>query len=86
MADPQRGGQRTVRVRVIDWEHPVNDDFLLVSQFSVTGALYNLPPGFGGLRQRPAAGGHRVEEARRARAHGHLLDSPAGNEPVKLAR
>jgi type I restriction enzyme R subunit len=26
-------------VRVIDWEHPANNDFLLVSQFSVTGAL-----------------------------------------------
>jgi hypothetical protein len=40
-----------------------DNDFLLVSEFSVTGALY-LPPGFGRLRQRPAAGGHRVEEAR----------------------
>lgn len=28
------------RLRVIDWEHPANNDFLLVSQFSVTGALY----------------------------------------------
>jgi type I site-specific restriction-modification system R (restriction) subunit len=25
-------------LRVIDWEHPANSDFLLVSQFSVTGA------------------------------------------------
>ena len=25
---------------MIDWEHPANNDFLLVSQFSVTGALY----------------------------------------------
>ena len=31
------GGQKTERVRVIDWEQPENDDFLLVSQFSVTG-------------------------------------------------
>jgi len=44
VADPQRGGQRTVRVRVIDWEHPANNDFLLVSQFSVTGALYTCRP------------------------------------------
>jgi type I restriction enzyme R subunit len=34
------GGQRTERVRVIDWENPAANDFLLVSQFSVTGALY----------------------------------------------
>jgi len=32
------GGQRTERVRVIDWENPAANDFLLVSQFSVTGA------------------------------------------------
>jgi type I site-specific restriction-modification system R (restriction) subunit len=25
-------------VQVIDWEQPANNDFLLVSQFSVTGA------------------------------------------------
>ena len=45
---PQRGegkgGQTTVRVRVIDWEQPANNDFLLVSQFSVTGALYTRRP------------------------------------------
>ena len=39
-----RGGQKTVRVRVIDWERPANNDFLLVSQFSVTGALYTCRP------------------------------------------
>ena len=32
------------RVRVIDWEQPANNDFLLVSQFSVTGALYTCRP------------------------------------------
>ena len=32
------GGQKTERLRVIDWEQPANNDFLLVSQFSVTGA------------------------------------------------
>jgi len=45
---PQRGegkgGQTTVRVQVIDWEQPANHDFLLVSQFSVTGALYTCRP------------------------------------------
>jgi type I restriction enzyme R subunit len=38
-ARPTSGGQKTERVRVVDWEHPANNDFLLVSQFSVTGAL-----------------------------------------------
>ena len=39
-----RGGQKTERVRVMDWEQPANNDFLLVSQFSVTGALYTCRP------------------------------------------
>jgi len=34
------GGQKTERLRVIDWEQATNNDFLLVSQFSVTGSLY----------------------------------------------
>ncbi len=42
--DNERGGQKTERVRVIDWEQPANNDFLLVSQFSVTGALYTCRP------------------------------------------
>jgi len=33
------GNQKTVRLRVVDWEHPANNDVLLVSQFSVTGVL-----------------------------------------------
>ncbi len=41
---PTSGGQKTERVRVIDWEHPANNDFLLVSQLSVTGALYTCRP------------------------------------------
>ncbi len=44
MPDPERGGQKTERARVVDWEHPENNDFLLVSQFSVTGALYTCRP------------------------------------------
>jgi type I restriction enzyme R subunit len=39
-----KGGQTTVRLRVVDWEHPANNDFLLVSQFSITGALYTRRP------------------------------------------
>ncbi len=31
-------------MRVIDWEQPANNDFLLVNQFSVTGALYTCRP------------------------------------------
>jgi type I restriction enzyme R subunit len=33
-----------VSVRVINWEQPENNDFLLVNQFSVTGALYTCRP------------------------------------------
>jgi type I restriction enzyme, R subunit len=42
--DPKGGGQKTERVRVIDWENPAANDFLLVSQFSVTGLLYTRRP------------------------------------------
>ena len=42
--DTERGGQKIERLRVVDWESPANNDFLLVSQFSVTGALYTCRP------------------------------------------
>lgn len=42
--DREHGGQKTERLRVVDWEHSNNNDFLLVSQFSVTGALYTCRP------------------------------------------
>ena len=42
--DRELGGQKRERVRVVDWEHSENNDFLLVSQFSVTGALYTCRP------------------------------------------
>ncbi|HRC44006.1 MAG TPA: type I restriction endonuclease [Nitrospira sp.] len=42
--DPKGGGQKTERVRIIDWENPAANDFLLVSQFSVTGSLYTRRP------------------------------------------
>ena len=42
--DRERGRQKTERLRVIDWAQPANNDFLLVSQFSVTGALYTCRP------------------------------------------
>jgi type I restriction enzyme R subunit len=42
--DPLRGGQKTERVRVVDWERPEQNDFLLVNQFSVVGDLYTCRP------------------------------------------
>ena len=44
LPDPINGGQKTERLRVIDWEHPANNDFLLVSQLSITGPLYTRRP------------------------------------------
>ena len=44
MPDHERGGQKTERLRVFDWEKPAANDFLLVSQFSVTGTLYTCRP------------------------------------------
>lgn len=44
MPDREHGGQKTERLRVVDWEHPEQNDFLLVSQFSVTGPLYTCRP------------------------------------------
>lgn len=42
--DYEHGGQKLERLRVVDWATPENNDFLLVSQFSVTGALYTCRP------------------------------------------
>ncbi|MEP7042527.1 MAG: type I restriction endonuclease subunit R [Dokdonella sp.] len=42
--DHAHGGQKIERLRVVDWETPRNNDFLLVSQFSVIGALYTCRP------------------------------------------
>ena len=33
------GGQRTEVVRVVDWDEPENNEFLLVSQFWISGEL-----------------------------------------------
>jgi type I restriction enzyme R subunit len=43
-ADPKTGGQEPNRVQVVDWQNPRANDFLLVSQFSITGALYTRRP------------------------------------------
>ncbi|HWS79249.1 MAG TPA: HsdR family type I site-specific deoxyribonuclease, partial [Thermomonas sp.] len=42
--DREHGGQKTERLRVVDWERPANNDFLLVSQLTVTGPLYTCRP------------------------------------------
>ena len=44
LPDHEHGGQKTQRLRVIDWQNPEANDFLLVSQFSVTGTLYTCRP------------------------------------------
>ncbi len=42
--DREHGGQKTERLRVVDWEQPERNDFLLVSQLSVVGSLYTCRP------------------------------------------
>ena len=42
--DRERGGQKTERVQVMDWEHPANNDFLAVRQISFAGPLYTCRP------------------------------------------
>ena len=42
--DKVNGGQKNERLQVVDWDTPSNNDFLLVNQFSVTGALYTCRP------------------------------------------
>jgi type I restriction enzyme R subunit len=38
--DHEHGGQKAERVKVVDWQDAEANDFLLVSQMTVTGALY----------------------------------------------
>jgi type I restriction enzyme, R subunit len=42
--DRERGGLKDERVRVVDWENPAANDFLLVFQMTVTGHLYTCRP------------------------------------------
>ena len=42
--DSAHGGQRIERVRAVDWQDPAANDFLAVSQMTVTGALYTRRP------------------------------------------
>ena len=49
--DREHGGQKTERLRVVDWAQPEQNDFLLVSQLSVVGSLYTCRPDGGGYGQ-----------------------------------
>ncbi len=42
--DHEHGGQKTERLRAVDWEQPEQNDFLLVNQLSVVGSLYTCRP------------------------------------------
>ena len=42
--DEESGGQKPERVRVVHWEEPARNDFVLVSQLSVVGNLYTCRP------------------------------------------
>src|SRR5258708_23643257 len=42
--DRERGGLKNERGRVVDWEDPAKNDFLLVSQMTDTGQLYTGRP------------------------------------------
>ncbi|MBS0167874.1 MAG: type I restriction endonuclease subunit R [Nitrospira sp.] len=44
VTNAKSGGQEPKRVCVIDWENPAANEFLLVSQLSVTGSLYTRRP------------------------------------------
>ncbi|HSO82228.1 type I restriction endonuclease subunit R [Thiocapsa sp.] len=40
LADPDSDGETVLALRVIDWDEPANNDFLLCSQFWVTGEMH----------------------------------------------
>jgi type I restriction enzyme R subunit len=40
----EKGGVKAERVRVVDWENPATNDFLLVSQMTIIGILYTCRP------------------------------------------
>jgi len=42
--DHKKGGMKTERVQLIDWSDAANNDFLLVSQMTITGPLYTCRP------------------------------------------
>ena len=42
--DLERGGLNKVRLRVVDWDRPAENDWLAVNQFSIKGDLYSCIP------------------------------------------
>lgn len=40
----EQGGQKLERVRVMDWDHPTENDFLAIRQITFTGSLYTCRP------------------------------------------
>jgi type I restriction enzyme R subunit len=63
-------GRRPSALRVIDWDDTRTERLPAGQPVQRDGRALHLPAGSGGLRQRPALGGDRVEEARRAGARG----------------
>ena len=51
----ERGQQTTQTVQIVDWRNPEANDFLLVSQFWVTGEMYKRRRRPRGVRQRHPA-------------------------------
>jgi type I restriction enzyme, R subunit len=44
VANMEKGGQKIERVRLVDWDNPAANDFLLVSQMTIAGLLYTCRP------------------------------------------
>jgi type I restriction enzyme R subunit len=42
--DLERGGLAKVRLRVVDWDRPAENDWLAVNQFTIKGDLYSCIP------------------------------------------
>ena len=62
---------------LFDFADPDNNDWLVVNQFTVVNGQVQPPPRPGGLRQRDAHRGHRVEEPRGRERHGQVGVEPA---------
>ena len=68
--DREHGGQKTERLRVVDWEQPGAERLPAGQPVQRRRQPLHLPARSRRLRQRPAVGGGGAEEARRAGARG----------------
>ena len=59
--DPEGDGETVEVVRVIDWDNPANNDFLLCSQFWVTGEMHTRRADLVGFVNGYAAAVHRTQ-------------------------